>query len=791
MNFLIFCLSLFLFFKPVFAEQVSGDVKEINFSDFSGGMNTSIVPYKLDYKFSPFMQNVDIDNLSGRLKAINGFTVLGATTSLSEINLIQPFFVEGQPKEYIISDSSVVLTTRDFMTFTQIKSGLNKNYLLSSIVVDDKVWFSNGIDPIFTYDLSTTTVLDGRTYSGKQTPNVPRGACLAYYHDRVWIYNSTYSASALHYSVLSSTDGFAIAPDDYRAWPLTATLFVDKGNGANGTAIWIYQGKLFASKFNGMYVVNGNSPDTYFIQKVNNEVGPISKDSLTVLNNVLYFKGTNNIYASDGITAQRISDPIYNEVSQISRTNQNIMTNYWPNEFLFSAGSTVGFNTFTSSLTMQIQEPISRNGNSCPSDCTYDFTSSTSTGWENVYPADILDYTTTQPSRDYDANFSYYIINYSNFTGGEILKVCSSNKNTNANQCSNFPITTTPSGSILVENSTMPFRLKELLNSSVTVRVELENAVGVSNRTIRKFWRGASEFQIQHTTGSYVSNIVTITAINSWDNFNADYETNGGFLNFYFRSSNDVNTVSTQTFVGVVPGAGISADTSHMYYQWGSSVIAGNLNNPYSLSMLAPILTNVEVSRNEGGTSNLRPILTTWNNRLWISASTNAASTQKYMLIKSRLTNQPPHAWMPIVGINCASFAPLDQDDIFLCGSSTAGAILRLDYGTNFNGQPIVPIYDTPDITFGNNFFKKDILKYLIDTEKQLGGTLRIGVKVDDNDFVYSDVDISGNGRYLSSLNNVNKSGYRFRFRFTSPDLDKDLRLNSFSILFKQTMRGN
>lgn len=787
MNFLIFCLSLFLFFKPVFAEQVSGDVKEINFSDFSGGMNTSIVPYKLDYKFSPFMQNVDIDNLSGRLKAINGFTVLGATTSLSEINLIQPFFVEGQPKEYIISDSSVVLTTRDFMTFTQIKSGLNKNYLLSSIVVDDKVWFSNGIDPVFTYDLSTTTVLDGRTYSGMQTPNVPRGACLAYYHDRVWIYNSTYSASALHYSVLSSTDGFAIAPDDYRAWPLTATLFVDKGNGANGTALWIYQGKLFASKFNGMYVVNGNSPDTYFIQKVNNEVGPISKDSLTVLNNVLYFKGKNNIYASDGITAQRISDPIYNEVSQISRTDQNLVSDTWPSEFSFSQGSPVGFNSFTSSLSLILSNNLSNpvcDPNTSP--CTFQFDSSTSTNWQIMPLGNVsLSY------GDYEANFNYIVIQCSNFAGGETLRFCLNNLNSNISECKNYSISGTGQ-QITILNSTFPFKISELNGSSVAVRIEITTTATVAQRNITRIWRpDTAEIYIKNTTGSYTSNIATATSITSWDNFNSNYASNGGIVRFFLRSSSTISGVLQNQFIPIMPGQPISASVNDTYIQWGSTVIANEFTGEAIPSVTSPQIDFVQILHNEGGSSSQRTILTGWNNRLWIVASTNTSSTQRFMLIKSRLTNEIPHAWMPIVGINCSAFNPIEQDDIFLCGSSTAGAILRLDYGTNFNGQPIVPIYDTPDITFGNNFFKKDILKYLIDTEKQLGGTLRIGVKVDDNDFVYSDVDISGNGRYLSSLNNVNKSGYRFRFRFTSPDLDKDLRLNSFSILFKQTMRGN
>lgn len=789
---LLFLFSLFIFNSFLIAEQISNDTKELNISDFSGGLNTSVVPYKLDSRFSPNMQNIDIDNLSGRLKKIKGYVVLGATTSLSEINLIVPFFVEGQPKEYIVSDSSIVLTTRDFVNFTPIKAGLNKNYLLDAIVARDKVWFSNGNDPVFTYDLSTVTVLDGRTYSGTQTPNVPRGKMLSYYHERVFIYNSTYSASALHYSAVSSTDGIAINPDDYRAWPLTNTQYADNGNGNQGTSIWIYQGKLFLGKINAMYVLNGTNEDTYFIQKINNEVGPISKDGITILNDILYFKGKIDFYASDGVTAKRIGENIYNEVTQFGRTDQNLISDIWPNKYLFSYGNSNGFSVFQSSLSLKLRDLFAPLNCGLSSDCVFDFTTTTSTHWQTFEPGDL----SIAPYGDYSATFGYIQTNVqtANFSSGEILRVCLSNKNTNAMECRLID-PTVPIVGFFYSNSTFPFKVSEIMGSSVAVRMELMNSTptgGDLDKNVGKIWQySKARVELKNTTGSYVSNTATITTITNWDNLNADYSSNGGVVKFFFRTAPSSAFISTQTFYPITPGQAITAPSNDMYIQYGSSVIAAEFDAVSDTAGMSPLITRVQILHNEGGSSSQRTILIPWDNRLWVSGSTSPSSTQKYMLMKSRLTNDVPNAWMPIIGINCSSFRPLEQDNLFLAGSSTAGVILRLDYGTNFNGSAIDAFYDTPDFNFSNNFFKKEIFKYLIDIEKQTNATLLINTKIDDNDWVENSVDITGSGRYLGALNNINSSGYRYRFRFRNNNLDQDLKLNSFSVLYKNTTRGN
>src|SRR4029077_1404469 len=105
---------------------------------------------------------------------------------------------------FIVSDDSVVLTTKDFNTYTLIISSLNNAVHLQAAQVRNKVWMTNGSDPVFTWD--TNQVMQKLDGNGG-LPNVPKFRYLAYDQERVWGLNTSANASLLEWSDVASTNG--------------------------------------------------------------------------------------------------------------------------------------------------------------------------------------------------------------------------------------------------------------------------------------------------------------------------------------------------------------------------------------------------------------------------------------------------------------------------------------------------------------------------------------------------------------------------------------------------------
>jgi hypothetical protein len=282
--------------------------------------------------------------------------------------------------------------------------------------------------------------------------------------------------------------------------------------------------------------------------------------------------------------------------------------------------------------------------------------------------------------------------------------------------------------------------------------------------------------------GQFTSEIATVTPINSWQNFNAENVTNGGSILYFIKASTSLVSIATVTYIPISPGSGINFPSQSNFIQWAATFTS--IATPSS-----PRIDKVTITHNEGGVTDARPISEVWGNRYWAFGSTITSGNTSVGYLKSKVTNANPNAWMPVNGINIKSI--LVCDDLFYAGSSTAGVILRLDFGTNFNGSPIVAFYDTPLMTLGNNFFKKDLMKYLIDVEKETGSTLKIGTSVDGGAFTENSINTSGSGRMLTNLNAVNRNGYAFQFRFKNDTLDKDIGFNTFGVMYKTTQKGN
>lgn len=282
------------------------DAKELAIEKW-GTLNTAMSPNKLPEGHSPDNQNVWMDEKPGSLVTSNGYTKLGELPSgLSPTLLLNYFKTSDGSQLLICSDGQTVWKTTNYVTFTSIQTGLSPYFQLRGVVVRDKVWLTNGSDPVMTYDGTTLTVLNGTG----GTPNVPLGKYIAYHDERVWLYGISGSPSKLYFSELTDSAGTEIAPDNSSAWPVSNNLQISEGDADIGTALFLYRGYLYASKAFSIWRISGYDVYTYARVKTRASTGTRFAESIQIVDNLVHFIGADGLYTFDGEEAQRISDLI-------------------------------------------------------------------------------------------------------------------------------------------------------------------------------------------------------------------------------------------------------------------------------------------------------------------------------------------------------------------------------------------------------------------------------------------------------------------------------------------------
>lgn len=756
--------------------------------DFSGGLNTTMPSHKLANNFSPYMRNVFIDN--GKIERINGFLALGSTATLTKVTGIYPYVRENGQTTFLITDSSVTLETADFNSWTFVSSGSNTGGLLFWMQVRNKMWGFNGLDSPITWDGLTKVILNG---SGS-TPNVPKFRFGAYYQDRVWGLGIPGGASDLYYSATITTDNVIIAPDDARAWPTgTNVIYVSRGDGQLGTALWIYQGLLRAGKEQSIYTIYGDNPSNYNPRKEEANVGVISQETVRILDGESIYLERTGIYSN----VKRLTDLIQPDIAAINKGVSNIVTNSWNSQPDFLKGQfsgstvtadgflTINVSSFTANYTTHTIGNLAINSEAAGSSIT--LAQGQNTGFvprisSNTCPGNFLLW-------PYTISF----IGYCPTGGCGQLTLTLRNTRTGLSQAS----ISNPFGSgwgatlaetlelwgnetVFTNKQNVLFSGDDINSGNMTYKLDY---TGTGNTWIifPASTTGFSNWSMYAaSTGSFISDISTLAMVTAWGNFDSVRTTNGGTINFYLHSSTSLVNITTKTWTPVVPGSVIGEPTINNFIQWTTTLTCVG---PCWFGTPSSNIDNVTISHIEGQSSDARAFAMDWLNRYWITVTTTSNSTLRLTYVKSKTTNATPDAWMPIEGIPLDSYAKVGS--ILYGGSASSGTVFRLDYGTNFNGQPINSYYDTPDLILGDYFFDKYIYKYLIDGTKSAGGTLTVRSSINGFAFTSSTFSISGTGRYIHIIEGVTKPIKTLRLRLQNGETDVGLGINNVNILYE------
>ena len=118
-------ISNFILFVSISHSAIPSSAQSEIYENFSNGMNTSVAAQKLNISESPFIQNFWIDEKPGSLVSRNGFTEFGSTSTIGKINFQFEYINESNVKEFIVSDSSIVLTTNKLFLTTPSETSNN------------------------------------------------------------------------------------------------------------------------------------------------------------------------------------------------------------------------------------------------------------------------------------------------------------------------------------------------------------------------------------------------------------------------------------------------------------------------------------------------------------------------------------------------------------------------------------------------------------------------------------------------------------------------------------------
>jgi len=333
--FLLLSNVLFLCANISFAQK---DLVPKDFRDFSGGLNTNTDALFLQDNESPNTQNVVIDEPLGSLLPRNGILLCGNLPSGNAPKTLFEYFQGSGNRALIVSDNETYYETRNCKAFTQIITGLSDTALGTYAIVRDKLWVANGSTHVFTWNGTTSNLLDGRANTPNPAP--PNCSYLEFWRERVWCARTKSNPSQIAFSALVDSSGVDIDPSTGTlAWPVVNAINIDQDGGSPIYGIRSYRDNLYVFKNNGIWRVLFRSEFDLEVIKTMSSVGSRFQQSITEIDGLLYFVGPDGMYVFDGDQSVRISDRIVGTFESFKQPLSNESFNLWTNEDDFNAGT--------------------------------------------------------------------------------------------------------------------------------------------------------------------------------------------------------------------------------------------------------------------------------------------------------------------------------------------------------------------------------------------------------------------------------------------------------------------
>lgn len=264
--------------------------------------------------------NFNVDR-AGELRKRKGFTLMAGSSELGDVNVIVlGHYLTSTYSQIIVKAGNNVYYSNDGVDFTLIGVYSDASF---GVQYNSKFYIIRSSAIMVEWDGAAASTIAGS----------PSGTFAIIHKERMFVLNSIAAGN------LNSRYYFSL-PGDVTATGWVGSNFIDvqPGDGDFLVAMAIVQDLLiiFKGKTTWALYIQGTTAD-WTQRSLNLEVGCISKNSIQLVDNFLYFSAEADIYRTDGASFEPISDAIANvledRIVNLTTINQDSFA-YWEDKLI-------------------------------------------------------------------------------------------------------------------------------------------------------------------------------------------------------------------------------------------------------------------------------------------------------------------------------------------------------------------------------------------------------------------------------------------------------------------------
>ena len=816
------------------AAPASAKVEAVRLSDFSGGINDHDDPTKVAANESPGAQNMVIDE--GSLKPRKGVTLCGDPLPSGNVGKSAfPYAKSDGSERIIVSDNENYYDTPDCTNYTRFKDGEDSNAIADYAIVRNKLWVLNRATHPFTWDGSTTTLLDGRANTPSPAP--PRASYIEFWKERVFLGRTISDPAGIAFSDITDSAGNDIDPSTgTAAFPATNVIQVGQESEGPLYALHVYRDRLYAFKQDAIYRINFNSRFDISVERVASNVGTRYDKSIEEIDGLLYFTGPLGVYAFNGDEVVRLSEKFDNKFGTLRQPNNDESFKSWSLASDFDDGTQLQISTTQINGSIEIENSLDEDWNDGTADLDdinsvfFEWTehdgasgfsedvktdgAGTSVGWfvsagesgdrYSAFSATPSYQSTNETGIQFDLDlvpgnpsnqivWVQFVSNGGNHNPGlEVgyaLKLALEDAEVGIYRTDggtvDVPIlvliaSMTPSGTHTEFEKTWQVTWAtdgDIFVSTNGVQFLTGNDTTYSSSTAISFWSQYNKGAAQSYWEVGIDNVEVQESTGSWisDKFNA--VSVSSWTRFDTTQNSNGGTILWQYRAASSEGGLDSASWNSITPGVTPNIVNTNTWIQFQSSFTAS-------SENFGKTPEVQDVTQNYSQGDFVSQPIYAGYIDKryWVTAASGAASNNNIAMVRSRGnTNAWMFYDLQINDLFkyqdnyYALASTHSAIYRLEDGENDNGEAIHWHYETGDIEWGAPWVRKELLKLTVEFRGDDAANSKIGWSRDSGStWGESDLDMSAAGRDSKTFFINGGNAFDFRFRVRNSTLDED-----------------
>lgn len=273
-------------------------------NQFTGGLNTRVDSGLIDIKDTQDSFNMVFDDhytLQSRLGSVlvSTLPVQGNILGMYEFNQ------QNGKRWYVVQIDSSIYATEDLKDWVLVVSSLSVFYQCNYAVFQDKIWVTNAIDYVGSWD--------GENYASYSF--IPKGRYILTEDNKLWIAGDPGAPSTVYYS---RND---LSPTNNSSWLDTNSFVINEDDGDIITGFVSYQNKKVVFKKRGIYTISGDSIENATIRNANNKYGCLDGRSIQNHKGEILFLANDGLRGFDGGNVRLISEKVYTDLKSVKQVN--------------------------------------------------------------------------------------------------------------------------------------------------------------------------------------------------------------------------------------------------------------------------------------------------------------------------------------------------------------------------------------------------------------------------------------------------------------------------------------